>query len=351
MDSILHQLRLLMNANNLSSDKLQPLRWMRSIISHHVASKNIEEIIIVCRTSPGWSSTSSEVSSESSLSRQLAFTMAFLEGLELPVTPLTLHATSAFHNNTLNRILDATNGKRNVLLLASSIDRMTRNEEHVDRFLELQQNHNIWTMFLMTSYQAFQMPTTAQEVADFVNVHSIGRDLDVYQQVATWFSSTQDAFRNAAGKKPWVLPTVLSLGSPRVLESIRQDVQHACKFVTAIKAPSYSRVKVPSEMMRMAAGRKGVTEEIAATWKAALADITQMPLEKFDMLYSNSQSSSMCLCKEARLGVDRHPNSCHCDCDYCQSLRDRVCPCHLLQRCVCTIICACQCKQLCHKSS
>ena len=274
MDSILNQLRLLMNANNLNSDKLQPLRWMRSIISHHIASKNIEEIIIVRRTSPGWSSTSSEVSSESSLSRQLTFTMTFLEGLELPVTHLTLHATSAFRNNALNRILDATSGKRNVLLLASCIDRMTRNEAHVDQFLELQQNHNIWTMFLLTSYQAFQMPTTAQEVADFVNVNSIERGLDVYQQVATWFSSTQNAFRNAAGKKPWVMPTVLSLGSPRVLESIRQDVRHACKFVTATMAPSYSRFQVPSEMIRQAAGRKGMTEETAVTWKNTLANIT-----------------------------------------------------------------------------
>jgi hypothetical protein len=41
---------------------------------------------------------------------------------------------------------------------------------------------------------------TAQEVTGFVNVNSIGRDLDVYQQVATWFSLTQNAFRNAAGK-------------------------------------------------------------------------------------------------------------------------------------------------------
>ncbi|CAO3682620.1 unnamed protein product [Umbelopsis ramanniana] len=312
MDSILNQLRLLMNANNLNSDKLQPLRWMQSIISHHVASKNIEEIIIVCRTSPGRST--SEVASESSLSRQLSFTMTFLEGLGLPVTHLTLHATSAFHNNTLNRILDATSGKRNVLLLASSMDRMTRNEAHVDQFLELQQSHNIWTMFLLTSYQAFQMPTTAQEVADFVNVDSIERNLDVYQQVATWFSSDQNAFRNAAGKKPWVMPTVLSLESPRVLESILQDVRHAGRFVTATKAPSYGRAQVPSEMIRQAAGRKGMTEETAVTWKTTLASITQTPLEKFDVRYSNSQSSSRCSCKEGRLGVDRHPLTCICSC-------------------------------------
>lgn len=351
MDSILTQLRWLMNANNLDSDKLQPLRWMRSIISHHVASKNIEEIIIVRRTSPAWSNRSSEVSSESSLSRQLNFTMSFLEGLELPVTHLTLHATSAFQDNALNRILEATSGKENVLLIASSIDRLTRNEEHVDQFLELKQNCNIWTMFLLTSYHSFQMPTTAQDVAEFVNVNSLEQNLSVYQEVASWFNSTQSVFRNATGKKPWVMPTVLSLESPRVLESVREDVRHSREFVTATKAPSYSRVQVPPEMMRQAAGRRGMTEGTVTAWKTTLANITQMPLDRFDMRYSNSQSSSRCLCKEANFRVARHPPACVCNCDFCQDLREKMCACHLLQRCVCTVICACQCSKLCHKSS
>jgi hypothetical protein len=69
--------------------------------------------------------------------------------------------------------------------------------------------------------------------------------------------------------------TVLLRGYPRVFESIRQDVQHACKFVTAIKAPSYSRVQVPPKMIRLAAGRKSMIEETAATWKTTLANITQ----------------------------------------------------------------------------
>jgi hypothetical protein len=110
--------------------------------------------------------------------------MIFLDDdLQIPVTRLDMPNTIALQNATLGRILHTIGDKQHVLLSATSVDRFTRNEAHNERFLELQQDRNIWTRFLMTSNQSFRMLNNAQDIAGFVDMSIVGQN--AYGQLAT----------------------------------------------------------------------------------------------------------------------------------------------------------------------
>lgn len=58
---------------------------MSQLIQQLVRGRGITKVILLARTSPGWSTSNSDIASDSSLSRQINFCQIFVDGIGVEV--------------------------------------------------------------------------------------------------------------------------------------------------------------------------------------------------------------------------------------------------------------------------
>jgi hypothetical protein len=316
------------------------------LVRRFIISRSIRRVIILSRTSPRWNGSSSDLSSQASNSRQIEFCRSFLarldtQALGIIVTTLQLPRVSAYGRDTLDRLEQLLADQQNVLILSSSIDRVTRRVDHLE-VVESWRARNIWVMSFLWDQRRFPYPQNVGDIADYVldastNQRPEGTILRELQR--------QEPLRMPAFGFPVTMPIV---ASRQLFPLITDVVADAQTFVSESQRTVYANVALPNNLPHQAfLETRGITPALTECWRDWLATAFRLDRAHIHVHTLNSQSSHRCLCREAARPV--HNVECDCRCAYCLAARHRLCACQLLGVCQCSVICLCQCPDICHR--
>lgn len=319
---------------------------MSQLIQQFVRRSGITKVILLARISPGWSTSNSDIASDSSLSRQINFCQIFVDSIGVEVETLILDNVGAFRDDAIDAIEARLSHQQDVLVIIPSLDRLTRRMDHLTRFRALT-NDNIWFMSLLWPHHLVHFPTIVQDISRHLGSMDIPDVLG--HQVLSWLSLQQRLLSRRL-YQCILLPTILDMSIQSIEQMIVEATSAAEQFVNSLRSQgSYRSIQVPTEMTAPSESNRGVNERMTQSWRRLISDYTGLQQDQCDIQYANSQSSHTCPCKQQLPPV--HRADCSCVCDYCKRRRMEVCPCHQLRQCVCPIICHCSCDGICHKQA
>ncbi|KAG2182564.1 hypothetical protein INT43_007495 [Umbelopsis isabellina] len=235
--------------------KIAFIRAQRQLVTRFCLERHITLIVIVSRTSPEWSKRQNDKNCEPSLNLQEYFCHQFVD-------PLNLNVQSS----------DTTYGRaRNILILASSFERLTRRQEQLLEMLAWQER-NIWVMsFLWPLRRELPYPTDTASVARFIDIVPQNlEDPQLIQDIVNGFARTI-ALRSTIYGHPVVMPMVLS---DHNLSLIGAAVSDAENFVTRNIDVVYWSTTLPQNAPRHQRTQRGVLRRWEDFWKGHISQTT-----------------------------------------------------------------------------
>lgn len=253
--------------------KIAFIRAQRQLVTRFCIERHINRIVVVSRTSPEWSKRQNDKNCEPSLSLQEYFCHQFIDPLNInvQVEQLQINGKSAFGQQTMTRLTQHMTARENVLILASSIERLTRRQQQLLEMLTWQER-NIWVMsFLWPLRRELPYPTDTASVARFIDiVPQQLEDPQLVQDIVSGFARTI-ALRSTVYGHPVIMPMVLS---DHNLPLVGAAVSDAENFVTRNIDIVYSSTMLPPNAPRHQGTQRGISRRWEDFWQAHVSQIT-----------------------------------------------------------------------------
>ncbi|KAJ2963507.1 hypothetical protein NQZ79_g1614 [Umbelopsis isabellina] len=261
------------NGNATVVWKIAFIRAQRQLVTRFCLERYITRIVIVSRTGPEWSKRQNDKNSEPSLSLQEHFCHQFVDQFNgnIQVEQLQINGESAFGQQTMRRLTQHIGARGDILLLASSIERLTRRQEQLLDMLTWQER-NTWVMsFLWPLRRELPYPTDPIGVARFINIAPQQlQDLQLVQDIASGFARTI-ALRSTIYGHPVVMPMVLSDHNLPIVGAAVSDAEY---FVTRNIDIMYRSTELPQNAPRYRGTQRGISRRWEDFWKAHVSQTT-----------------------------------------------------------------------------
>lgn len=241
---------------------------MQQLVTAFCLQRRISRVVILTRSSPTWLYRRDDTDSNQTLRRQREFCDLFLDrnAFEVELEILEMDFLSAYTDQTLIRLNDHLHGRNDVLILTSTMDRVTRRMAHLD-VLEQLRERNIWVMSFVWPQRHFPVPANAVEVAALVDTDVV--DLPLINTIPASFHHTT-VLRAAEYGLPIIMPVVLS---QRTMPFIRATIRDAEYFVSQNNQTIYASTMLPRDAPT-SGNTRGISDNRVNYWKRYITDNT-----------------------------------------------------------------------------
>ncbi|CAM0138434.1 unnamed protein product [Umbelopsis sp. WA50703] len=259
----------------LEEARLESYHAQRHLVTDFCLRRRITDVVVLTRGSPTWLYRQDDTDSNQTLRRQREFCSLFLDrhAVQLELIVLELDFVSAYSEQTLNQLRERLDGRNDVLILASSMDRITRRMTHLDEFVQWRER-NTWVMSFIWQQRHFPVPTNAVEVAALVDADVV--DLPVTNSIVRSFEHTAELHATGYGL-PLVMPVVLT---NRTMPFIRATIADAENFVSQNNHVIYASTTLPRDAPIATGRTRGINQNWVNYWTRYITELTGLRREQ-----------------------------------------------------------------------
>lgn len=310
---------------------------LRHALTQLCIDRNIGRVLLCARTSPSGDKTRT-YTVDNSVARQIEFLRNVLPA-HIPTEEFKDVGVSAYHGSYMDRFESRVReSDTNLLILATSLDRLVRSDEVFERLIkaisttEIEGHRHDVVSFLWDT-------ETRPDIQDALMCPDT-----IHDAYRNWSDTLQSQCKCTGGSEflvPIVQPIIWASSdhiSPTIEAIAKRHVEKAKSFVIALSLSSRigrQDLDIPQQLVRDDSGR-GFTPSMASTWQNYMSEKLDIPRDQVNVIYLQGNVSWLCHCST----IEDHDPGCVCPCANCRLQKGCSCT---KGNCTCAPLCNCGC--------